>query len=222
MRRARQAAAVVATALSTALGIVALAPAPVSAGGPTSVLLVAPQHATSAALHHADPAYDELASALNPAPVAAEVPAPRSVPPGPMDTAVVATWMIHDIQPWRVDRVLLGDGGMPEWIHTVESIGAEVDHGAAGIWHRPADPNELMRLLKGLGLTGDIAPEALGSEEAPESGSAAAAGGGNGLGPAWALPAAVAGVVLGAAGERWLGRRRDRADGGRWQLVDVP
>ncbi|TDE15078.1 hypothetical protein [Jiangella asiatica] len=225
MRSVRRAAVAAVAATAAALSAVLLTAAPVSAGGPTSVLLVAPQHGASAALHNTNEAYDRLATALNRQPVAQR--APHSQPPDLSGSNFVATWMIHDVQPWRVDRIMLGGNGLPEWIHTTESVGGDVDLGAEGVWHRPSDPTGLMVILKGLGLTGGIAPgadpaDAAQDTAADEADGALPAPSGPGNGAAWAVPAVVAGAVAGVLGERWLRRRREQGEGGRWQLLDVP
>ncbi len=64
------------------------------------------------------------------------------------------TWMIHDVTPWRVDRIYLGGDGAP-WIST--QLGTETGSiwDAPVVWHQPdsqADSAELVALLDRLGV----------------------------------------------------------------------
>lgn len=218
MRIARLAAVVL------ALGAVLFASVPASAGGPTSVLLVSPGTSRTASLYATDEAYGTLMSQLVAEPVAASRPGIAS--PGVSGDQIVVTWMVHDVQPWRVDRITVDDDGLPEWIHTVQSMGAGlIEFDDPGVWHRPDDPAALADLLVDLGLTGrtGLRPAAEDPDDAmaapPANDGALDAAGSTW---AWALPAVAGGVVAGALGERWLRRRRERDEGGRWQLVDAP
>jgi hypothetical protein len=80
----------------------ALLPAgPALAGGPTSVLLVAPSGAT-ASLYVTHSEYGQLQRALG------ENPAPEAGAPGgglaPSGARFTITWLIHDVAVWRVDQ----------------------------------------------------------------------------------------------------------------------
>lgn len=215
MRIARLAAVVL------ALGAVLFASAPASAGGPTSVLLVSPSTGRAEALHAMNEAYTTLMTQLAVEPVPAEGP---GFEPGIGGDQVVVTWMVHDIQPWRVDRITFDDDGLPEWINTVNSMGAQLAYEDEGTWHRPADAQALADLLVDLGLVGRTGLRP--SQEDPDAEAEAAAAVPSDGGPlgaaAWALPAVAGGMVAGVLGDRWLRRRRDQDDGGRWQLVDAP
>lgn len=215
-------------AVLLALGALLFAAAPAPAGGPTSVLLVSPSTGRTASLHTTNAAYTTLMSQLVVEPVAER---PGLVPPTGGDEIVV-TWMIHDVQPWRVDRITFDDDGRPEWIHTSQSMGGgPIEAGGDGTWHRPADVLVLDEVLTDLGMTGRTGPRP--AEEDPDGAAVAAAGGGgsgaggSGAGASrdaatWALPAVAGGIVVGVLGDRWLRRRRGGADGDRWQLVDAP
>jgi hypothetical protein len=222
MRLARPAAAVV-----LALGASFAAAAPASAGGPTSVLLVSPSTGLTEALYATNEAYTTLMTQLAVSPLPEE--GPGRTTPGVGGDQVVVTWMIHDVQPWRVDRITFGADGLPEWIHTAQAMGeGPIPFDGAGSWHRPADPHALDDLLVDLGVVGEVGlrpaqedPDAAGRTDETEAAAAAAASGDGPLGAAtWVLPALAGGAVAGVLGDRWLRRRRE--DGGRWQLMDVP
>ncbi|SEF18275.1 hypothetical protein [Jiangella alba] len=231
MRLARPAAVLL------ALGALLFAAAPAPAGGPTSVLLVSPSTGRTASLHTTNSAYTTLMSQLGSEPVAAR---PDVAPPGIGGDQIVVTWMIHDVQPWRIDRITFDDDGRPEWIHTSQSMGGgPIEWDGDGIWHRPADVDVLDELLTDLGMMGrtrqrpaeedpdgaavDAAGAGGSGAEAPPGGAAGAGGSADGALDAatWALPAVAGGILVGVLGDRWLRRRRG-ADGDRWQLVDAP
>lgn len=120
--------------------------APARAGGPTSVLLAA-AGSNAVGLYHNDPEYGELSDlvAVN------DQDLPRNKDglghgQGPF---VTVTWLVHDVRVWRVDRIYYDAEGGP-WIYTVNNL----RRGAAGVWHRSADPEELVDLLQRLHLTG--------------------------------------------------------------------
>ena len=107
--------------------------APAVAGGPTSVLLVAPESGMTASLYFTQPEYERLSSLV------------QGSATGSADRAgeynngptVRLTWLIHDVGVWRVDEVFVEDGSEP-WIATRMSP----DDGRLPdqpVWHRPAD-----------------------------------------------------------------------------------
>ncbi|TDD69310.1 hypothetical protein E1262_13395 [Jiangella aurantiaca] len=227
MRLARPAA------VTLVLGALVVAAAPASAGGPTSVLLVSPSTGLSASLYTTDEAYTTLMTQLDAEPVAA--PDRGVAPPHVGGDQIVVTWMVHDVQPWRVDRITFDGDGLPEWVHTTQAMGAgPIEFDDAGLWHRPDDPEALADLMADLGLIGrtGLRPAVADPDEVAAAGdpeAAAAAGeaapppGDSAIDAAtWALPAVAGGIVVGVLGDRWLRRRREGGEGGRWQLVDVP
>jgi len=129
-----------------------LAPA-ASAGGPTSVLLVW-DDGRSASLTYADPAYEQLMTAIGVEP--GTPTAPAQPPAGePTGGSVTVTWLLHDVQVWRVDEVFPAAPGGPV-------VGTRlVDLGAGGGYpelfartpslHGSADPGALVALLDELG-----------------------------------------------------------------------
>ncbi|MGC3002468.1 hypothetical protein ACPF8X_29860 [Streptomyces sp. G35A] len=122
--------------------------APAAAGGPTSVLVVSPESEETAALYYADEEYGELERLLGPPGTGTrDKPPEAGLAPGRL---INVTWMVHDVTPWRVDRVFPADGGGDVWIHT----SAQLTEPAEGRWHRAEHPSELRKLLKGLGVMG--------------------------------------------------------------------
>jgi hypothetical protein len=189
------------------------------------VLLVSPSTGRTEALYATNGAYSTLMSQLAVEPVPAAGP---GFEPGIGGDQVVVTWMVHDVQPWRVDRITFDDEGRPEWINTVQSMGAQLQFEDQGVWHRPTDVGVLHDLLVDLGLVGRTGLRPVEEDPGAAAADAPAAAAttppdDGGLGAAvWALPAVAAGGVAGVLGDRWLRRRREGGDGGRWQLVDVP
>ena len=126
-----------------------LAAAPAEAGGPTSALLSVPGAGTTSSLYYTDPEYDELAGLVG-----------VDQPSGTFDgtesggheygAGVTITWLIHDVSPWRVDRVYLGGKGGP-WIAT-QVGGSEPLWESPVLWHHPEDGARLTALLDDLGL----------------------------------------------------------------------
>jgi hypothetical protein len=131
------------------LSALAFTAAPAAAGGPTSALLSVPGAGTTASLYYTDPEYDELAGLVG-----------MSEPGGTFDgqqgaglesgAGVTVTWMIHDVEPWRVDRIYLGADGGP-WISTQVSNGDSLWESPV-LWHQPENGKQLTALLDGLGL----------------------------------------------------------------------
>lgn len=209
--------------LSTLLAISALtwvfAPS-AAAGGPTSVLITSPESAETASLYYSDGEYDALAKQLGGEEMGG-LPEGRKERPRSLDSAmgsrqINVTWMVHDMRPWRLDRVYPSADLSKIWIHTSTDVpGTET-----GVWHKAEQPAALRALLKKIGVMGEktaqgagpVVPparepdEAAGAAAAPEqdqpqsserrSGAAGASSGGAD-GWRWAIPALGAGVVLG-------------------------
>ncbi|MEU6545494.1 hypothetical protein [Streptomyces sp. NPDC046859] len=203
-----------------------------SAGGPTSVLLAAPGTERTASLYQSDLRYAALEELLG-------TPARGSREQPPEEDLMAAdqvnvTWMIHDVTPWRIDRVHRMARGQDVWIRRTQDVARQTK----GTWYRAARPGELRALLDDLGLPGGSpAPMASGADGGREAatgpaeavGSAppvrSSSGPGAGTGWWWAVPGAVAGAVL-ALGLRPLVARRpwDRLrgePGPRQELRDV-
>lgn len=205
-------------ALTAALALLLWgAASPASAGGPTSVLLVSPESTETAALYYSDKEYEELAQLLD-----APGKGTRDKPPEAGLTAarqINVTWMVHDVTPWRLDRVYPVHKGQDVWIHTA----ANLDSTTNGAWHRADHPSQLRALLTKLGLMGKASEkgsaaifppawEVYGTDDAAKDSStpapdaanqaaeASPARPGSGAGDDtdwwWALPGAAAGAVL--------------------------
>ena len=88
-----------ALAALVALGAALLAPQPAAAGGPTSVLVTDPATGRATALYYSDARYVELEALLGSA------TSIQAEPPGLGGPPLNVTWMVHDVHPWRVQRV---------------------------------------------------------------------------------------------------------------------
>jgi hypothetical protein len=189
------------------------------AGGPTSVLIVSPSAHRATGLYYTEAPYDDLARAIG---------GERDQPSGPFSKpasvdldgqpGIRLTWMIHDVSVWRIDGIYItrSDG---IWISTLIDQGSGNLRDLPGRWHRPQNEAALLEVLKSAGIptsnaapNGDLAPQA-----SPAAASTAVAAGGPN--PAQiptgtvAVVAALAGLVLGAAGlmlRRARHAKRDR------------
>ena len=131
------------------------------AGGPTSVLLSVPGEGRVAALYHTDTAYQALDELVSTGAGGSSGQQPGA---GSGET-VTLTWLIHDVQVWRVDHVHLGAPGAP-WVETRQVTDGGSLWGARSTWHR-ADPG-LRKLIDDLLDGKPAAPlaEPLGAEGA--------------------------------------------------------
>ena len=114
------------------------------AGGPTSVLVVNLDGQQATGLYRTDAGYDRLVAALDAYGTAAgSADRPRSIS-GDAGETIRLTWLIHDQQIWRIDRIHLtvGDG---VWVQTVSDLAGSADpFDQSGVWHRPADARGLL------------------------------------------------------------------------------
>jgi hypothetical protein len=114
-----------------------------------------------AALYHTDAAYqalDELAGGLD-----ADTGTAGRPPTGGDGEVVTLTWLIHDVQVWRVDQVHLGGKGAP-WVETRTVVDGGSAWDVSASWHR-ADP-QLRTLLDG--VLSDAGPATAGRRLAAE------------------------------------------------------
>lgn len=124
--------------------IVVIVPSPASAGGPTSVLLVAPKLGKTAALYYSDPEYEELTSLLGGV-HGMWTPPLRNAESHETDDFVRVSWLAHDVYAWRVDQIYpTAPGGM--------RISTKLEPAEHPVWHRIAGDKVLLRLLDKLGL----------------------------------------------------------------------
>lgn len=210
----RRHAAPLATALATALAmaLLVLAAPPASAGGPTSVLVVNYEGSRAAGALTGSAAYANLEKALDPyTPPTGAKTSPASF----MGTQIRLTWMIHDVNPWRIDAVVLD--GNDVWVETAMDSGSGAGlFDVPSVRHRPRDRALLLSTLRALGVLGDqpadaARPEASAPQAAPaDTGSAApttgeAAGAPATAGIPWWGTSAAAALALGLG--LVLGRR---------------
>lgn len=121
---------------------------PALAGGPTSVLLAAPG-SNAVGLYNDDPEYAELVKLVDAYDTDVSGRSDGSQQRYAQGPFVTVTWMMHDTQVWRVDRIYYKAESEP-WIYTVDNL-RKSSHGR---WHRSTDPEQLVDLLRKLDLTG--------------------------------------------------------------------
>lgn len=214
----------------TTIAVVLALPGIAAAGGPTSVLLASPYTGSATALYHTDDDYGRLQALLGGPDLPEEADTVAEQTPGLDVTAsayVTATWLIHDVSVWRIDRIFLTgdevwvvsavsvDGAPP----AVEGLYPGETGGAAAVWHRPTDPAALRTLLKANGLTPGsaranpgargpaVAEPAVAEAAAPQAGPATAAVTDR-SGWLWGIGGIVAGVLIGVVVARATGGRR--------------
>ncbi|MFI6338596.1 hypothetical protein [Streptomyces sp. NPDC050535] len=245
MRRIRELVAALG-ALALAVVVVLLSASAATAGGPTSVLVVSPESEETAALYYSDKEYGELQRLLGEATSGSlEEPPGLGVGSG---RQINVTWLIHDVSPWRVDRVYPDtEGGGAVWIHTAN----DVPESTNGYWHKAEQPDKVRALFKTLGVLGESsgagpgaiypAPWQTADAAAPapaptptptdQSVATAAAGTpGDGTDWWWAIPGAAAGAALALVLRPLVpgalrrlspaGRRAAREPGPRQELID--
>ncbi|MFI1480761.1 hypothetical protein [Streptomyces sp. NPDC020747] len=141
-----------------ALGLVVMCAPTAAAGGPTSVLVVSPESGQSAAIYNSKEEYGELERLLgSPGSGTREEPPGLGVGSG---RQINVTWMIHDVSPWRVDRVYPETPRTKDvWIHTA----ANVPESMNGYWHRAEQPAAVRALLKKLGVLGESSSKSAGA-----------------------------------------------------------
>lgn len=215
---------------------------PAAAGGPTSVMLVAPGSGKAAGIYASSPDYQELDQSIG--------DGPKEDPPDSLSDVmndhhrqVTVTWLIHDVSVWKVDYVY-PDGPGGAWVHsrTVTDTGLPEQ----GVWRKAAQPEELDRLLGRLGLMGSdkglgvsapdypLGPDgattvqetaAAAPDDPATAAQATAAGDGGGPDGWWlSLPGLGVGLLVGGAGTFLVLRRISRhtpGEGPRQELVDA-
>ncbi|MFJ9582918.1 hypothetical protein [Streptomyces acidicola] len=237
-------------ALATAFALVLLGAPSSVAGGPTSVLLASPTSSQTASLYSTDDGYNLLEKLLGRA--GSDLDSSEEKPPKLDETighSVNVTWLIHDVNPWRVDQVYpLVPETRGVWIHTTMGV----PNGKDGIWHKAERPEELRSLLTDLGVMGK-APKTEGEDANASAGRpshddvtaapatndspparAAAASTGLGTNWWWAIPGLAVGAALAlalrplAVRAGWLpstqwrtGWRHHREPGPRQELRDI-
>lgn len=133
--------------LALALSATVLLTPPVSAGGPTSVLITDPSTGQATALYYSDPRYAQLEELL-----AGGEPLDGE-PDGLGGHALNLTWMAHDVSPWKSQRLHLDAEGGPVVV-TYDQLGS-----GRTTWARPATGQAVLLLAEQL-LDGTGAPAA--------------------------------------------------------------
>ena len=196
-----------AAAVVAALSAFTLLAGPVAAGGPTSALLSIPGAGSTASLYYTDPEYDELARLVGMSEPNGTFEGKESGSGHESGPGVTVTWLIHDVDPWRVDRVYPTQDGAP-WIAT-QTVGEDGGlWNSPVVWHQPENGGRLMVLLDDLGVseaaraTDDFAGVAGDQEPAPDEAAnapaavePAAAESGGSAGTWWALGGVLVGVL---------------------------
>lgn len=129
------------------------------AGGPTSVLLSSPSTERTTALRYSHPTYNLLDVLLH---NGASVPEPA----GGGGNVVTATWLIHDVQVWRIDRIHLEAPGGPlvgtQEVSFGEPLPPGLTPGATSeptiSWRRVNDGAQVRALLTEVGVVGPTPP----------------------------------------------------------------
>ncbi|TDD55724.1 hypothetical protein E1263_25970 [Kribbella antibiotica] len=187
---------------------------PAHAGGPTSVLLSAPPHV--AAVGYDNPQYAEL-QRLTSAEGTRSVPGDTSHEAGAF---VRATWLIHDMNVWRIDIIYPDAAGGP-WIATSESKNGSPEL-SKPVWHTSTDPVALTKLLGSLKLLPGLrngeqfvgGPTTLAQPQAEPEPQPAIVKSSIFTGWRWLLPGVLVGALITWAATRLLRQRR-------WDLIDA-
>jgi hypothetical protein len=139
-----------------------------------------------------------------------------------MAGSIRLTWMIHDVQPWRVDALTIE--GSDVWVSTLlmqggESLFSGAESPPRAVWHRPANTALLLTALTDLGVLGGdvVEPPAstTGSTASVTGSSAPPEQVSTGVPPAALGLTAALSLVLGAlAGRAWRLRRREALPAG--------
>jgi len=186
----RRILAVAVLALAAAVGL----PVASQAGGPTSVLITQPGQ-SAGALYYDDAAYDALLGLLP----AEETRGTPGTPGGGVDYNL--TWLVHDVMPWRFDRVRIARDGSA-WVSTTFSADA-----VAG-WEAVGPAEELAAILTGVleestapsvvTVPAEVTPEVFppAATEEPRTSWFSLTGW------RWVVPGALLGLVVGAVAAR--------------------
>ena len=186
----RRILAVVVLALAALVGL----PSGAAAGGPTSVIITEPG-VSAGALYFQDEAYDTLEGLLP-----ADETRGKSSPPSNARSYNL-TWLVHDVQPWRWDRVaVLADG--TAWVST-----SFTEFGTAGWQPLDGAAKQVSAIIDGV-LEGGAAPIVL-TDVPEEPATAPPARAEDAREPwfsltgwGWVVPGALLGLVVGVAAAR--------------------
>jgi hypothetical protein len=186
---------------------------PAQAGGPTSVLLVAPATASSASLYYSDPNYDRLSRMVE----TSGKPIADSSAGLSGQHWITVTWLLHDMTVWRVDRIVTGTPfGVVVATYHADMTGRtnatpSLESGAT--WHKAGDPTGLLAVLGDLKVlnVSDQASHDVPANETSRAPAVAAPHRPAVPGWKWGLGGLAAGAVLAVLGGR-LSRRITRPE----------
>lgn len=235
-------------ALATAATFALISTGNANAGGPTSVIIVNPATGEANALYHDDADYQVLHDALAPA-EGMSVERPSQLAHGPGSSAINITWLIHDVEVWRIDYVRIDLKYI--WVKTT-TIAGGAPYEADGQWHVAAGAEAVIGVLDRLGVlsdellekggwdvtgSGNVAAAPAGDGDAAAGDGDAAAGAGDGdagalqptnseppIAPSWQwlVAAAAGGLAVGAMARPTLAAYlRSRERGPRQRLLDL-
>ena len=140
-----------AATLVAVLSAFALPAAPARRAARRARLLSIPGAGSTASLYYTDPEYDALAGLVGMSEPSGTFAGQESGSGHESGPGITVTWLVHDVEPWRVDRIYLGGKDGP-WISTQVSDFSGPLWDSPVLWHRPADGARLADLLDGLGL----------------------------------------------------------------------
>ena len=223
-------------ALAAAVMTAAISTGNATAGGPTSVIVVNPATGQAGALYYDDTDYQVLHDALEPA-TGMSVERPPQLAKGPGSSTINITWLIHDVEVWRIDYVRIDLKYV--WVKTTTNVGpapwmAEAD----GQWHVASGAEAVIGVLDRLGvLSGELLAKDGWDVTESENGAGAPAGDGDAAAGAqqpmssappivpawqWLVAAAASGLTVGALARPTLAAYlRSRERGPRQQLLDL-
>jgi hypothetical protein len=187
---------ILATVLLTLSAVIGL-PAAAHAGGPTSVLITQPG-VSAGALYFNDEAYDALLGLLP----SEETRGTSEPPAGGVDYNL--TWMIHDVEPWRFDRVRVAQDGKA-WASTTLSTDSS---DSSGGWAPVDDPKGLAGILTGVLAEGgspevvSLAPEVTEPSAAPATPDETGSSWFSLTGWRWVVPGVLLGLLAGVVTAR--------------------
>jgi hypothetical protein len=138
-------------AVATAATFALISTGNANAGGPTSVIIVNPATGEANALYHDDADYQVLHDALAPA-EGMSVERPAQLAHGPGSSAINITWLIHDVEVWRIDYVRIDLKYV--WVKTTTIAGA-APYEADSQWHVATGAEAVIGVLDRLGVMSD-------------------------------------------------------------------